>query len=346
MKRFTTVSVWLLVFLVLAGLPATSHAQFDLDEVNTEVGAEITDVRHPSALGTLTFSTGSEAEKQALIDAIDKVRSNFLNEQLWRAQLGNEDPNVAQAEYESVRDSVVAAMNAMARTIRDNSLDPQSEEFARRWSGRVNFTYGFDDVDVACRFGEFVFPCDPLPPSRAVTKHIMFASEALKAVWNAFTHPVVVAQVNRDAERAARWRTFNDIAYSMYPWEQWINGARIKFGDLNDIPKLLVIVAHPSLGIELSKFDYHTAEAREALIVEVVGVQFLKTSGSGPTIRYERSFGASIVGALADQRPPAVGAMIHIGTAFHAGVVWRDQPPAGYADWTPVMSLDLYRLVK
>lgn len=346
MKRFTTVPVWLLVLLVLAALPVASHAQFDLDEVNAEVGKEITDVRGPAALGDLTFSTGSDAEKQALIDAIDKVRTNFLNEQLWRAQLGDEDPAAAKAEYDGVRDSIVSAMDAMARTIRDSDLDPQSEAFAKKWSGSVTFAYGFDDNDVVCHFGEFTFPCDPLPPSRAVTKHIMFASEALKKVWTAFTKPVVVAQVNRDAELAARWRTFNDIAYSMYPWEQWINGSRIKFGDLEHIPTLLVILVHPSLGVELSKFDYHTAEARDALIVEAIGVQFLKTSGSGKTIRYERSFGASIIGALAQERPPAVGAMIHIGTAFHAGVVWRDNPPAGYADWTPVMSLDLYGLVK
>src|SRR5690606_11207863 len=52
----------------------------------------------------------------------------------------------------------------------------------------------------------------------------------------------------------ARWRAFNDVGRSQYPWELWINGLRADPVRLEP-ERWQVIALHPWVGLQLTGLD-------------------------------------------------------------------------------------------
>ncbi len=132
-----------------------------------------------------------------------------------------------------------------------------------------------------------------------------------------------------------RWDNFIQYSYAQYPWELIVNGLDRRDRSALNPPRHQLILLHPSAGIEIIGGPTAAKRRADVAMVEPIGYLWYRKD-------YAFYLGASLVLTQPSDRPPGVGAMIHLGRYGKAGYVWRRKDGAGHSQNGVLFSLDLY----
>lgn len=351
MRGSTRCRLGALLALALAGAAPAQVRAADPDLVQAFVREHTADPRHVSALDSLSYVHGSDEEKTAFVGALGQIEANFRDSTLWEFETAGDSTRAAFQEWSPL---VLRTIDSVAVDILGETAAPGSPAFRTRWAPTFATRFPVrDDPEVALRFDHGAVPIDPLSEPLAI--HFWFAHEALAEVWNRFASASAAPMVRAALRRERLWSSFNDIAYSLYPWEQLLNRWFVDYGELDQFPSWLLIVAHPSVAVEVGTFGQlgidHPRDVRasEVFLVEC-GAQFLRRAGGRASDRFRRSIGFGAVLGVADDTDPGFGGLIHYGTTIHLGALHRPtRKLAGEKtrdrSWTALVGLDLYGLL-
>jgi hypothetical protein len=135
-----------------------------------------------------------------------------------------------------------------------------------------------------------------------------------------------------------RWRTFNDVGMTPYPWEMLGNRLTGWLGSSDALapPTRQMILLRPQVGAEL---DNRFNDRQNVISVELLGaVQYIGNGGW--------YLGGSLVWTSPDEGPSGLGAMIHMAQWFKGGPVWRDRDGDGDRELGWLLSVDLFDLFR
>lgn len=329
--------------LLLALLPLTTLAA-NPDLVGARVERDVSDPRHASQFMELSYTMGSVAEKAALVDAIGTIEGWIRDSSLYAPTSASREAFNAAASH------IETALSKLVLDIRSDNSVPGDHTFVLRWASqfedRVREAENEDSGHTTLFFDrDLSVAIDPLEDDLAL--HVWFAWRATYVVWRVFAGSANSEIRAKVLERQLLWSSFNQMTYSMYPWEQWLNGASLRFGDLDTFPSHLWIVAHPSLAVELRLPDggrLSQTMASEIFLLEF-GIQALRRSGSKGMQTFSRSIGVGAVLSFSDDAATGLGGLLHYGSALHIGALWRDDPKPGSTRWSALIGLDLYGLL-
>lgn len=340
-----------LVVLVIGMSSASAHPMWaaDPDVINVQVQENRGDPRHAEQLGTLSYETGDDEEKAQLLGALGQIEAMFHDSTLWNPE--NDRSIDYVAAYERAEIVVRGALDDLTQDIAGERNAPGSVPFVEAWASQFTsrFTDREGDEGPELVFGDASIAIVPLPESIAL--HVWFTHVQMAAVWNAFASGSTAEVARAALMRERLWRSFNDIAYSLYPWEQAVNGLLFDYGDLDKFPRLLFIVAHPSVAIEVSSFGHPGPDqlddlrASEVFLIEC-GVQLLTRAGGASAGLYSKGFGIGAILGLVDDHPVGYGALLHYGTAIHVGTLYRAKTSRDSEAWSGLVGLDLYGLLR
>lgn len=333
------------ILVALGGMSAPGRAA-NPDAINAAVQNE-SDPRHASHLGPLSFVRGDDEEKAQLLGALGLIEAMFEDSTRW--VLESSSGQDALVSFRAVAPVVRAELDRLTQDIAAESRTPGSVSFAEAWAPHFATRFQEDDADEpSLVFGQEAIAIVPLPDEVAL--HVWFAHAAMGRVWNAFALGSTEEALRTALRRERLWQSFNDIAYSLYPWEQLVNGWRVDWGNLDEFPGWLAIVAHPSVAIEVGTFgnagkdQVDDLRASEVFLVEF-GAQFLRRPGGAKAV-YKRGFGIGAVLGLGDDDEFGYGALLHYGTTIHVGTLYREGGGASDPSWSGLVGLDLYGLLR
>jgi hypothetical protein len=327
-------SLSVLLSIVVAGIADGA----DPDLINLEIGHRKDDPRHSDHLGDLTYLRGDEEERQRLLEALERVDDWLGDSTFWQ-------PEVPTSSDEAALAVTQRALDRLTMDIATEQRTPGSAEFVDAWTRRFATRFVESNDDGNPVFDGEAVSIDVLGDS--VGLHLGFAHAAMGKIWGAFSATSTVEMARLVAKRAVLWRSFNDVSYSLYPWEQAINGLRLRFGSLDHIPSMLFIVAHPSVAVELSGIEgdrWEDLRASEIFLLEF-GAQFLRRSGSSGEGPFTRGFGVGAVLGFADDRRVGYGLLLHYGTTIHLGGMVRLEEHDDEV-YSALVGLDLYGLLR
>ncbi len=160
---------------------------------------------------------------------------------------------------------------------------------------------------------------------------------ALTDLVNEQSKLVMAANV-RDLNLAAeRWDNFLNKGYSQTPWEALFNGYVIgvpekEFGP----PTRQWILAHPTIGVELSVDPLDESRIKEALHIEALGHVWYRGK------KLDRFWGVSAAISIREDLDPGIGVLIHFRRNWNLGITWHD------VDEDPFLffSVDLLQFVR
>jgi hypothetical protein len=137
---------------------------------------------------------------------------------------------------------------------------------------------------------------------------------------------------------ADRWRAFNDVGMTPYPWELMGNRLTGWLGSSDELapPRRQMILLRPQVGAEL---DSHFNDRQNVVSVELIGaVQYVGDGGW--------YLGGSLVWTSPDAGPSGIGAMAHVAQWFKGGPVWRDRDGDGNRELGWILSIDVFDLFR
>jgi hypothetical protein len=129
------------------------------------------------------------------------------------------------------------------------------------------------------------------------------------------------------SERSADWKDFLDSSRSQTPLEVWLNSIAFdgtKSSTFSNAPDYQWIVLHPNAVVENVKDAVDGEETQEALVVDLVGINFWRQK------RWYVPSGASIVTAYSDRNDTedwGYGLAIHFRSKYSVG--WADHDGDG-----------------
>jgi len=140
------------------------------------------------------------------------------------------------------------------------------------------------------------------------------------------------------AELEARWTNYFDLARPQNPLELFVNSRFApvnKNGGFDPVPNKQWILLHPSLGLEYFDSSSNESQFREALIVEVLGINRWTWQDGG---MMSRPVGLSIIGSYSDRsnaKDFGWGLMAHYNNSYSLGITKKGDERAIF------VSLDL-----
>jgi hypothetical protein len=186
-----------------------------------------------------------------------------------------------------------------------------------------------------------------LPPAQAVD--FLQRLRTLSMLLTRFKLPATGRTVNAIHLAHERWQQMVEEGRSQYPWEALINGWIIGEGTIQQPPMKQLVVAHPSVAVEMTTEDIKNLRAKEALSVELLGlIRYHWKHRDAPTDGLSW-WGVSGVMSLREDLRPGAGFLLHYGRMVTLGAVWHDDDEDDkWFDRPPyvIASVDLYQMAK
>ena len=212
--------------------------------------------------------------------------------------------------------------------------------------------------------GAFQFPCpggECFKPPDVVTYDELALIDSVKSedflqrvrtysrLLTDFKRPAVRRTVGSIQLARDRWATFIDEARSQYPWEVLLNGWIIGSGTIERPPMRQLVLAHPTVAVEMTTEDIQELRAKETLAIEAIGLiayRWRNASAPGAGLSW---WGLSAIASIREDMRPGVGALLHYGRMVTLGVTWHDDDrDDAWFDRPPyvIASFDLFQLAK
>ncbi|WP_447977942.1 hypothetical protein [Candidatus Nitrospira bockiana] len=227
-------------------------------------------------------------------------------------------------------------------------LDKAVDEFLRRVPTGL---FQFPCPDSRCFKGlaiEVTYDqLEALPDEKAAD--FLYRLETVNRLLADFKAPALKSTLKAIRDAAKRWELFLREGRSQYPWEAAVNGWAIGAEDIQFPPSRQWILLHPELGVEISTHAVKDLQAKQSLLIDIVGHTWYRWRDSSDPSKGLDYWGLAAVASLRDDMRPGIGVTAHYGRFIHVGVVWRDENRDGRLfNQSPffVMGIDLFRFAE